>query len=564
KDFGAVYYFCRLSAEKAETVDTDVICVDITTALSSFEYTVDAQAGTVLLSKYIGTEKTVVVPPFYTVDGTVYKTVLDSTTVFYQNTNITDVKLYEGVSFANNTMANLFHGCLYLVNADLSGVNTTGVTDMSHVFRSCTKLTAVDMTGIDTSLVTTMYCLFYDCKSLNSLVGYEDWDTRSLQNISGSFNAVSPLKIIDLSHWDLSKIESSRICFQNCKAEQILLPDNLKTINAFFMNHAVNVKGTTFTIPAGVEKIGYAHTFYDFATDAFTEFIIAEGNKNFKAIDGILYSADGKEMLAVPRGKTFENNTYVVPEGVEFFAELSFSRNYNIHTLLLPNSYEIVQYVPLRDPRYTISGDSGNINNGSNLNIATYRYTGITDYAVKDDNPRYESVDGIIYSEDMTTVLAVPRRYNRLINIPEGVTTIAFDALRGDGGMSNCTGINIPSTLTKISSVVYSALNTLRANYPKTFTITVNPDNPAYSVDANGALVVVSPFIEIYQQPEDLLPALGEQAILSVGAAVSNDTAPSYQWYSCVDENKTNATPIAGATEATFSAPTKDFGTVYY
>jgi surface protein len=418
----------------------------------------------------------------------VYKTVLDSTTVFYQNTNITDVKLYNGVSFANNTMANLFHGCLYLINADLSGVNTTGVTDMSAVFKSCTKLTTVDMTGIDTSSVTTMYYLFRQCSSLKNLKGYEDWDTSSLLSMNFTFDRVK-MEVIDLRKWDLSKIKNSGWCFQGAAAKQILLPDNLKTISAGFMNHAVNVEGTTFTIPAGVEKIGYAHTFYDFGTSAFKEFVVEAGNKNYKAIDGILYSADGKEMLAIPRSKEFENNTYVVPEGVEFFGELSFSLNTNIHTVVLPNSYKIVQNVPASDSRYIIFEDHGNLNSGNSLTIAIYRNTGVTDYVVKDDNPWYKSVDGIIYSEDMTTVLAVPRRYNRLINIPEGVTTIAFDALRGDGAMSNCTGINIPSTLTKISSVVYSALNTLRANYPKTFTITVSPDNPVYALDATGALV---------------------------------------------------------------------------
>ena len=400
-------------------------------------------------------------------------------------------------------MANLFHGCLYLVNADLSGVNTTGVIDMSSVFEGCTKLTTVDVTGIDTSSVTTMAYLFYDCKALTSLTGYEYWDTSSLQNICGSFNKVSSalaspentvpwLKILDLSRWDLSKIESSRICFQHCKAEQILLPDNLKTINAFFMNHAEYIQGKTFTIPAGVEKIGYDHVFYNFGTNAFEEFIVANGNKNYKAIDGILYSADGKEMLAIPRGKTFENGVYEIPEGVEFLGMLSFSRNPYITTVVIPNSLEL-KFVPARDPAYTLPGDNGNINPGNNLNIAIYLYTSITNYAVKDDNLHYKSRKGVIYTKDMTSLVAIPTRYDQYLDIPEGVTNITYEASLGDSSvdnlMSKCTGISIPSTLTNISPDQLDKLNRLRANYSKTFTITVSPDNPVYALDATGALV---------------------------------------------------------------------------
>ena len=418
---------------------------------------------------------------------------LDSTTVFYKNTSITDVKLYEGVSFANNTMTNLFYGCSNLVNADLSGVNTTGVTNMSAAFALYKKLATLDMTGIDTSSVTTMYYLFSQCYKLESIAGYEDWNTSALLSINHTFDRVQSMEVIDLRKWDLSQINNSGWCFQSCYAKQILLPDNLKTISAGFMNHATKIEGTSFTIPAGVEKIGYAHTFYDFATSAFTEFVVAEGNENYVAIDGVLYSADGKEMLAIPRGKTFENNTYEIPEGVEFVGELSFSRNPNIKTVVVPSTLEL-KFVPARDPQYIVFEDSGNLNPGNNLNLAIYyQQVPVSSYEVKADNPRYESIDGIIYSEDMTTLLAIPTFYDKHINIPEGVTTLVYEAsLSGspaDDRMSKCTGISIPSTLTNISSDQLDKLNRLRAKYPDTFTITVSPDNPAYSLDATGALV---------------------------------------------------------------------------
>jgi hypothetical protein len=117
----------------------------------------------------------------------------------------------------------------------------------------------------------------------------------------------------------------------------------------------------------------------------------------------------------------------------------------------------------------------------------------VTSYEVKADNPRYESIDGIIYSEDMTTLVAIPTWYDQYLDIPEGVTNITYEASLGDSSvdnlMSKCSGISIPSTLTNISSDQLDKLNRLRAKYPDTFTITVSPDNPVYALDATGALV---------------------------------------------------------------------------
>ena len=71
--------------------------------------------------------------------------------------------------------------------------------------------------------------------------------------------------------------------------------------------------------------------------------------------------------------------------------------------------------MPIYNERYIVFEDDGNLNVGTNLTIAIYRYTGVTDYAVKDSNPRYTSVNGIIYSKDMTHVVAIPARYNKWV-----------------------------------------------------------------------------------------------------------------------------------------------------
>lgn len=440
------------------------------TPLSSFIWTADAKTGTVTLTQYIGTDKNVVVAGAYTLEDVTYATLLDSKTVFRNNTAIASVTLLNGVRLADHTGAYLFAGCTKLTAADLSGLNTTGVTSFRGMFSNCTKLSA--------------------------LTGYENWNTAALEDIYMTFDRTASLPAVDLRGWDLSHITNSGWCFQACGANRILLPDNLKTISAGFLNHAANYAGTSFTVPAGVEKIGYAHTFYDFGSKDFAEFIVAEGNTGCVAIDGILYSADGTKLLAVPRSKTFEKGVFEIPEGVTFLGELSFSRNQNITTLVLPDSLAIY-HVDVSDEDYILYEDVGNLNAGSNVNIAVYCYTGITKYAVKDSNPNYTSLDGIVYSKDRTALVAVPSRYAQHMRIPEGVTAWLSDAMWSidaavvDGLMSKCTGVSIPASLVDIAPDQIAKLNRLNKAYD-TFVITVSNDNPAYCLDEKGNLVAHS------------------------------------------------------------------------
>ncbi|MBQ5969152.1 MAG: hypothetical protein IJL52_03440, partial [Clostridia bacterium] len=167
-----------------------------------------------------------------------------------------------------------------------------------------------------------------------------------------------------------------------------------------------------------------------------------------------------------------------------------------LQTVRKPESYEI-GYVPVYDDRYIVYEDTGNLNAGTNLSIAIYCYTGVTDYAVKDTNPRYASADGIIYSKNMEHIVAVPARYNKAINLPEGVTCWDREAMWADGSstvdrlLDNCSGVTIPSTMKGIADDQFEMLNRLyadRKNTSNPFTITVAEGNTVFYLDENGFL----------------------------------------------------------------------------
>lgn len=460
------------------------------TPIEQFEY-IHKDPETVLLTKYIGAGESVVIPNTYLLDGMSFGVELASKTVFFGNETLTDVSISSGVAFQDASMQMLFAKCKSLRTVKLH-MDTSVITDMSYLFYGCETLERLDLSKWNVANVRTMQAMFSNCSNLKAITGHENWDTSSLESAAYMFNATMKLQTVDMRGWDLAKIKNTGWCFQNCGASTILLPENLAVISAGFLNHATAYDSEQFSVPAGVKKIGYAHTFYDFGTDSFREFFVTEGNEAYQSQDGILYSLDGTEMLAIPRGKQFADGIYAIPEGVTFLGELSFSRNKNITTVLLPDSY-VLKYVPVYDPAYITFEDTGNLNAGLNLNIAIYSYTGVKNYKVKDSNPNYKSVDGILYTKDGTTLVAVPTGYAGELKIPEGVTEWQGAAMWSAGElvdslMKECTGVYIPASLTQIADDQMEKLNRLESRFSK-FQITVSKENPVYYRGKSGQLL---------------------------------------------------------------------------
>ena len=64
----------------------------------------------------------------------------------------------------------LFSGFEQAVSIDLSGADTSQVTNMSNMFYGCSGLTDLDVSGFDTSNVTDMGLMFCGCSGVQGLV----------------------------------------------------------------------------------------------------------------------------------------------------------------------------------------------------------------------------------------------------------------------------------------------------------------------------------------------------------------------------------------------------------
>lgn len=135
--------------------------------------------------------------------------------------NITNLDLSSFDTSKVTEMANMFYSCSNLTSLILSSFNTSSVTNMYGMFSGCSKLTNLDLSGFDTSKLVSMQQMFYSCKNLTNL-DLSNFDTSKVTNMLGCFQTCTSLETLNISTFDFSKLTgtsstySLKDMFSNC------------------------------------------------------------------------------------------------------------------------------------------------------------------------------------------------------------------------------------------------------------------------------------------------------------------------------------------------------------
>ncbi|EAC3368838.1 BspA family leucine-rich repeat surface protein [Listeria monocytogenes] len=119
----------------------------------------------------------------------------------------------------------MFQLCRKLSELDLSGLDTSAVTNIYGMFQHCSGLEELDLSNWDTSSATNMYSMFSSCRSLEKL-DVSNWDTSSVTNMQFMFENCDSLEELDLSNFDTSSVTTMSYMFQSCPALKSLYLDN--------------------------------------------------------------------------------------------------------------------------------------------------------------------------------------------------------------------------------------------------------------------------------------------------------------------------------------------------
>ncbi|MBQ6829406.1 MAG: leucine-rich repeat domain-containing protein [Thermoguttaceae bacterium] len=209
-----------------------------------------------------------------------------------------------------------FTGCVQLTEiAFPKGLTTIG----ANAFTMCGRLTKISFSD---GLKTIGANAFTMCGQLTELTFPASVETIG----DAAFGYCGGLSKVAFPT-DLKTIGAD--AFAACaRLTEIALPNGLRTIGprAFIGCGAAEI-----TLPASVERVGEG-AFYD--SRNLTSIKTAAGNKNYRSVDGVLFTADGKTLVAYPKNKS--GGKYVVPNGVETIGDFAFGVCGQLTEITLP------------------------------------------------------------------------------------------------------------------------------------------------------------------------------------------------------------------------------------
>ncbi|WP_075575628.1 BspA family leucine-rich repeat surface protein [Enterococcus faecalis] len=183
------------------------------------DWKVEENDDYVLLVRYEGDNKNLVVPNEINGKPTKLKGINEGV--------IPNLKSLEGftvrpsttgqmVGLDNTSLVGAFSGST-IVSINLSGLDTSQVTDMTNMFSSCSKLTSLDLSSFNTSQVTSMEGMFSGCSGLTSLnVSSVSFKTDKVTEMTDMFAGCSGLTSLDVSRFNTSEVKSMDGMFSDC------------------------------------------------------------------------------------------------------------------------------------------------------------------------------------------------------------------------------------------------------------------------------------------------------------------------------------------------------------
>ena len=198
----------------------------------------------------------------------------------------------------------------------------------------------------------------------------------------------------------------------------------------------------SITIPRNVTNIG-SGAFV--ATRSLTAIHVDSNNPKYSSIDGIVYNKSQDTLLICPGGKT----TVLIPTSVTTIGIEAFY-DCLINSVTIPNNVTSIE-----DNAFMLCSKLNSItipNSVTKIALSAFASSfGLTSINVNGNNPRYSSIDGILYNKSQDTLFKSPCGKEKAV-IPNSVKVIEHSAF----SVSYLTSITIPNSVTSIGSGAFS------------------------------------------------------------------------------------------------------------
>ena len=332
----------------------------------------------------------------------------------------------------------------------VENIKTDKCKSLRGLTNKCTSLSSIDLSNWDVSNVTNMKIMFQLCSTLTSVGDLSNWDTSNVADTGWMFYGCSSLASVDLSNWDTSNVTNLKSMFCNCsKLTSVGDLSNWDTSNVTDMSYM-------FLSNKNLEDIDISK--WDMSKVTTTDGLFNEAYK-LKHIS----LPDNLRVLGTIDDKNFGYGCF------------NHASGYEDETFTLPKSMQYISYI---------------------MSFYNFGKDNVFKRFIIDQSNQYFTTDeyGILYSKDMTRLVAVPRAVDigdtDTFTIPENVTTMGELSFSRE---HTFTKLVIPDNYVIVRNTSYSGLNTGNSlaiaiyKFTTIDTYIVNDTNPNY-MSYNGCI----------------------------------------------------------------------------
>ena len=328
-----------------------------------------------------------------------------------------------------------------LTNIVFTGENLTSIG--SNAFQDCDSLTELNLKGNGETVIDYGAFCGNDALKKISLAGIKTINNYAFQNCV----------VLNSVNFGEGLLSIGSCAFLNCpNIETVSLPESLTTINngAFkecskltsidIPNKVTELNDITFANCTSLKNVSIGSGCTSISTTAFfgassiDRITVSEDNKNFTAVDGVLYNKDMTTLVLYPKNCSGE---FAVPDTVTTIADYAFDNSPNITKVTIGKNVKTIGF-------YAFSG---------NKKLETVEFTGnnltsIEDEAFSDCIALSElniTGNGLVINSD-----AFYRNYAlKSLTLGTGVKTINSYAFRQCTSLEN---VNIGNDVERIAS----------------------------------------------------------------------------------------------------------------
>lgn len=237
--------------------------------------------------------------------------------------------------------------------------------------------------------------------------------------------------------------------FEQLKIDTLIIGNQVEVLPPNFVRNCERL--TSIHIPASVDSIGVGA----FAgCTGLQLFSVASDNKNFRAIDGVLFSNDGAELIVYPN----ENSaTYTTPALTRSIAPGAFANCNNLESITLAEGIATIG-----KSAFWYCNKLRTVTIPQSLStIEDLAFGGCTDlmkFEVDKHNPYFTSVKGVLYNHQKNILLVYPNSLAATYKVPNKVTEI------GQLAFAYCDklqSIELPKSLQLIGNSAFRHCNSL-------------------------------------------------------------------------------------------------------